>query len=114
MCSKTESNPMYNYANTSKPEFSELLQAKFSRISDKIAKEHQKLVSETFEKVLRDRNNGELPKDLPTKILIAIDSSGVTHLLWDHPKTEVGMKVDMTKCIASVAPPKLYTPDTPQ
>ena len=39
---------------------------------------------------------------------IAIDHAGVRHLIWRGRKPVLGEKADMTKCIASVAPPKLF------
>ena len=42
---------------------------------------------------------------------MVIDPQGIHHLIWGAAKLGIGEKVDMTKCIASVGPPKIFNPN---
>ena len=69
----------------------------------------------TFREAIFKAEGGVWPDDetLRANGQIVIDRENVHHLLWRSPRTVIGEKPDMTKCIASVAPPKLFSPTTP-
>jgi hypothetical protein len=66
----------------------------------------------TFREAILKAEGGVWPGDetLRANGQIVIDHENVYHLLWKASKTSIGEKPDMTKCIASVAPPKFYLP----
>lgn len=75
-----------------------------------ITKVHLSSIETAFRRAILKAEGGVMPDEatLRERGQIVIDREGVHHLLWKAPKTVIGEKPDMTKCIASVCSPKLF------
>ena len=100
-----------DYPATPDPEWSAI----FKNARDIIAKTHLDSIETAFREAVLKAEGGVMPDNdtIREKGQMVIDPQGNHHLIWGSPKLGIGEPVDMTKCIASVAPPKLFNPTTP-
>ena len=95
-----------DYPKPSDPEFSAI----FKEARDRIANLFLDSIETAFREAILKAEGGVMPDNdtIRGKGQMVIDTQGIHHLIWGAEKLGIGGKVDMTKCIASVAPPKLF------